>query len=128
MKQEVVYLIGRKNTNFVKIGITGNLDARFLTIKEKYNDIELLAYYLCPDRKYSANLEKKLHNLLEHKRTQFEWFILKIDEILLVHDCIINFHKLNYWAKCESLRDKEIQYNKSCKIFIPNWDNKPYFF
>ena len=98
MKEEVVYLIGRKNTDFVKIGITGNLDSRFQTIKEQYNDIELLSYYICPSRKYSSNLEKKLHNLLEHKRTQFEWFILKTDEILLVHDIIINFHK-TYWHK-----------------------------
>jgi len=126
MKEEVVYLIGRKNTDFVKIGITGNLDSRFQTIKEKYKDIELLAYYICPDRKYSANLEKKLHNLLEHKRTQFEWFILKTDEILLVHDCIINFHKV-YCHKFE-LRFKEIEYNNSYKVYIPNWDNKPYFF
>jgi hypothetical protein len=126
MKEEVVYLIGRKNTDFVKIGITGNLDSRFQTIKEKYKDIELLAYYICPDRKYSANLEKKLHNLLEHKRTQFEWFILKIDEILLVHDCIVNFHKV-YCHKFE-IRIKEIEYNNSYKVYIPNWDNKPYFF
>jgi hypothetical protein len=128
MKEEVVYLIGRKNTDFVKIGITNNLDTRFQTIKEKYKDIELLAYYICPDRKYSASLEKKLHNLLEHKRIQFEWFILKTDEILLVHDCIINFYKLKCWHKSECLRDKEIQYNKSCKIFIPNAYNEPYFF
>jgi hypothetical protein len=128
MKEEVVYLIGRENTDFVKIGITGNLDSRFQTIKEKYKDIELLAYYICPDRKYSANLEKKLHNLLEHKRIQFEWFILKTDEILLVHDCIVNFHKLNCWHKCIDLREREQNYNNSYKVFIPNRDNKPYFF
>lgn len=127
MKEEVVYFIGRKNTDFVKIGITGNLDSRFQTIKEKYKDVELLSYYICPDRKYSSNLEKKLHNLLEHKRTQFEWFILKTDEILLVHDIIINFHK-THWHKMNGLRKRENEYNNSYKVFIPNWDNKPYFF
>ena len=126
MKEELVYFIGRKNTDFVKIGITGNLDARFQTIKEQYNDIELLSYYICPSRKYSANLEKKLHNLLEHKRTQFEWFILKTDEILLVHDIIINFHKVHYHKFELSIREN--QYKNSYKVFIPNWDNKPYFF
>jgi hypothetical protein len=128
MKKEVVYLIGRKNTDFVKIGITGNLDSRFKAIKEQYNDIELLSYYICADRKYSANLEKKLHNLLEHKRTQFEWFILNTDEILLVHDIIINFRKINCWHKSLELKDREIEFSKSYKVFIPNKDNKPYFF
>jgi len=127
MKEEVVYLIGRRNTDFVKIGITGNLDSRFQTIQEKYKDIELLAYYICPDRKYSANLEKKLHNYLEHKRTQFEWFILKTDEILLVHDVIINFHKI-HWHKMNGLRERENQFNNSYQAYTPNWDNKPYFF
>jgi len=38
MKRETLYLIGRKNTNFVKIGITNNIDRRLSQLKEKYKD------------------------------------------------------------------------------------------
>ena len=127
MKEQVVYFIGRKNTDFVKIGISENLQTRFNTIKEQYNDAELLAYYICPNRKYSNNLEKKLHNLLEHKRTQFEWFILKTNEILAVHEIIVLFHN-THWHKMNSLRNKEEEMENNPKIFIPNPHNKPYFF
>ena len=70
----------------------------------------------------------KRFDRLKHKRIQFEWFILKTDEILLVHDCIINFHKLNCWHKCIDLQAREQNYDNGCKVFIPNWHNKPYFF
>ena len=92
MKEEMVYLMGRENTDFVKIGITNDIDRRLSQLKEKYKDIEILSIYVCEDRKYSANLEKKLHSLLEHKRIQFEWFILKHNEVMAVHEIIILFH------------------------------------
>jgi predicted GIY-YIG superfamily endonuclease len=133
MKEEMVYLMGRENTDFVKIGITNDVDRRLSQLKEKYKDIEILSIYVCEDRKYSANLEKKLHNLLEHKRIQFEWFILKHEEVMAVHEVIILFHKVRN-HKYE-LRERENTWRNRPdieKIYIPNWSrenkNKPYFF
>jgi predicted GIY-YIG superfamily endonuclease len=129
MKQEMVYLIGRENTDFVKIGITNDIDRRLSQLKEKYKDVEILSIYICDDRKYSANLEKKLHNLLEHKRIQFEWFILTQPQIMTVHELISSFHKVH--SHKFELREREIKWRNrpsSEKWYTPSWRNKPYFF
>lgn len=133
MKEEMVYLMGRENTDFVKIGITNDIDRRLSQLKEKYKDIEILSIYVCEDRKYSTNLEKKLHSLLEHKRIQFEWFILNHEEVMAVHEVIILFHKVRN-HKYE-LRERENTWRNRPdieKIYIPTWErnrtNKPYFF
>jgi predicted GIY-YIG superfamily endonuclease len=129
MKQEMVYLIGREDTDFVKIGITNDIDKRLSQLKEKNKDVEILSIYICDDRKYAANLEKKLHNLLEHKRIQFEWFILTQPQIMTVHELISSFHKVH--SHKFELRERENAWRNrpdSEKIYIPSWRNKPYFF
>ena len=129
MKEEVVYLMGRENTDFVKIGITNDIDRRLSQLKEKYKDIEILSIYVCEDRKYSANLEKKLHSLLEHKRIQFEWFILKHNEVMAVHEIIILFHKVRN-HKFE-LRERDNTWRNRPlmeQTYIANWKTKSYFF
>jgi len=105
MKEDMVYLMGRENTDFVKIGITNDIDRRLYQLKEKFKDIEILSIYVCSDRKNAADLEKKLHSFLEHKRIPLEWFILEIDEIIALHEAIILFYKVR--SHKYELRERE---------------------
>ena len=133
MKRETLYLIGRKNTNFVKIGITNNIDRRLSQLKEKYKDVFILRYYICPDRNYLKNLEKKLHWFCEHKRIQSEWFILETDEIIVLNSVISKFHKVQGYSTKEFLDMEYLYLHKNqhwldSRIPVLSWKKQRYFF
>jgi len=133
MKGEILYLIGRKNTDFVKIGITNDLKRRYEQLKLKNKDIFILRYYICPDRNYLKNLEKKLHSFCEHKRIQSEWFILEIDEIIALNSVISKFHKVQGQSTKEFL-DIEYSYLHKdnhwldSRIPVLSWKRKQRYF
>ena len=134
-KSCTLYLIGKKNTDFVKIGISSQPEQRVknLQIQYPYDEIELLAkfYFAMPadkSRKYAKDIEKKLHDILYHKRIQGEWFVLKHDQILTTFNFIQICFKLSYSGKMEALRERIDNYKGKAIIFSPTKDNKPYFF
>jgi hypothetical protein len=134
-KSCTLYLIGKKDTDFVKIGISSQPEQRVknLQLQYPYDEIELLAkfYFGMPadkSRRYAKDIEKKLHDILYHKRIQGEWFILRHDQILTLFDFIKVCFKLSYSGKMEALRERIDNYKGKDIIFTPTKDNKPYFF
>ena len=128
-----LYMIGKKNTDYVKIGITQNIDERLQTLKGVYysDELELLGLFYFNvkaevSRKYALEVEKKLHSILANKRVQHEWFILTHREILLTHDLISMCFNTSYAGKMEGLRDRIDNYEP--KVFIAGISPVPYFF
>lgn len=129
MKEDMVYLMGRENTDYVKIGITNDIDRRLSQLKEKFKDIEILSIYVCPDRKNAVDLEKNLHSFLHHKRIQHEWFILQTDEIMALHEAIILFYRVRS-HKFELIERENTFRNTPQKPLVWSMEtiNKRYYF
>ena len=132
-KSCTLYMIGKKNTDFVKIGITNEINQRLKTLQGVYynDELELLGLFYFnvkaeASRKYALDVEKKLHSILANKRVQFEWFSLTHEEILLTHELISMCFNTSYSGKMEGLRDRIDNYQP--KVFIAGVSAKPYFF
>ncbi len=128
-----LYLVGKANTDFVKIGISDNPHKRVKDLQSQYphDEIELLGLFYFDvktelSRNYAKEAEKTLHNILKNKRIQFEWFILEHDQILTLHDFIQICFPLTYAGKMDGLRERIANYKP--KVFIGGVSSKPYFF
>jgi predicted GIY-YIG superfamily endonuclease len=119
----ILYIIQMKGTSFFKIGITKDLKSRFSAIKSDYpsSELELVGYLYCENRKRAVSYELNLHALLKHKRTQFEWFTLTHNEIVLLVEFMRTFFSGQFILE-------ELQYKDYQKeVFTPTHNNKPYF-
>ena len=128
-----LYMIGKKNTDFVKIGISNEINQRLKTLQGVYytDELELLGLFYFnvkaeASRKYALDVEKKLHSILANKRVQYEWFSLTHEEILLTHQLISMCFNTSYAGKMEGLRDRINNYQP--EVFIAGQSPVPYFF
>ena len=128
-----LYLIGKKNTDFVKIGISNEINQRLKTLQGVYytDELELLGLFYFnvkaeASRKYALDVEKKLHSILANKRVQYEWFSLTHEEILLTHQLISMCFNTSYAGKMDGLRDRINNYQP--EVFIAGQSPIPYFF
>lgn len=124
-REYTIYLLHKKHSDFYKIGLTDNINRRLLQIKEQHysSEIDLVGRFIFKDRISITEKERLLHVILKNKRVQGEWFIFTDSEIRLIYDFINVFFNAEYSCKGDYLREPI-----ESKVFIPNWNNKPYSF
>ena len=92
------------NNEFVKIGITNNLDNR---IKEMQtgNPYKLKIGAYIPN--ISKTLERKIHKMFSQYRQNGEWFDIKVFDIIRT-----KYHKLIIMPNCDTLENWANEYKR----------------
>jgi predicted GIY-YIG superfamily endonuclease len=96
-----IYILVKKNTNFYKIGISSNIDKRFIQLDTHPEEIDIIATYECENRDKALELESLIHNILKNYSIRKEWFNLDFNELQIVDNLLVDILRLkpNYFDR-----------------------------
>lgn len=84
-----IYILVKKNTDFYKIGISNNIDKRFIQLDTHPEEIDIVSTYECKNREEYLELESLIHKILKKQLIRKEWFELDFYELQTVDNLLV---------------------------------------
>ena len=89
----VIYIIHKPGTSFYKVGVTNNIDQRYIQLNTHPEPILLLSQYEFGNRDYALYVEnviqKMLDNICFKRHLKNEWYSMSKADLIVIDDVLV---------------------------------------